>query len=167
MSPKPDSADERDQLVSRIVDRSETETDWQEFDRVEGLGVPVRDELIASRALVLPSFGEGLPVVIMEALALGRPVISTCIAAIPELVRDGETGWLVPPENSTALARAVREATNDPEEARRRGENGRRRLDRCFRPPQAASIWHALVTGVTGRVDVGDGAGEIKEFEDG
>ena len=49
----------------------------------------VRDELLAARALVLPSFAEGLPVVIMEAMALGRPVISTFIAGIPELVRDG------------------------------------------------------------------------------
>ena len=45
--------------------------------------------------MVLPSFAEGLPIVIMEAFALGRPVISTYIAGIPELV-DREPGWLVP-----------------------------------------------------------------------
>ena len=56
----------------------------------------VIEELSSARALVLPSFGEGLPVVIMEAMALGRPVISTYIAGIPELVKPGENGWLVP-----------------------------------------------------------------------
>ncbi|MEI4479854.1 glycosyltransferase, partial [Klebsiella pneumoniae] len=56
----------------------------------------VRDEVRKARALVLPSFAESLPVVIMEAMALRRPVISTYVAGIPELVRDGDTGWLVP-----------------------------------------------------------------------
>jgi len=55
----------------------------------------VREELLAARALVLPSFAEGLPVVIMEAMVLQRPVITTAIAGIPELVRNGESGWLV------------------------------------------------------------------------
>jgi colanic acid/amylovoran biosynthesis glycosyltransferase len=53
-------------------------------------------ELESARALVMPSFAEGLPVVIMESLALGRPVISTYIAGIPELVESGKHGWLVP-----------------------------------------------------------------------
>ena len=56
----------------------------------------VRDEILAARALVLPSFAEGLPVVIMEAMALRRPVLSTYVAGIPELVRHGQEGWLVP-----------------------------------------------------------------------
>jgi glycosyltransferase involved in cell wall biosynthesis len=68
----------------------------------------VRDRLLAARGLVLPSFAEGLPVVIMEALALGRPCISTQVAAISELVRPGETGWLIPPANIEALTSAMR-----------------------------------------------------------
>jgi len=67
----------------------------------------VRQELMASRALVLPSFAEGLPVVIMEAMAIGRPVISTYIAGIPELVRPGVDGWLVPAGDPEALANAM------------------------------------------------------------
>jgi len=67
----------------------------------------VREEILAARALVLPSFAEGLPVVIMEALALRRPVISTFVGGIAELVRQGEDGWLVPPGDVVALAAAI------------------------------------------------------------
>jgi glycosyltransferase involved in cell wall biosynthesis len=57
-------------------------------------GDQVREEILAARALVLPSFAEGLPVVIMEAMALRRPALATYVAGIPELVRPGENGWL-------------------------------------------------------------------------
>jgi colanic acid/amylovoran biosynthesis glycosyltransferase len=67
----------------------------------------VRRAIIESRALVLPSLAEGLPVVLMEALALGRPVISTYIAGIPELVTTGVCGWLVPAGSVDALADAM------------------------------------------------------------
>jgi len=69
----------------------------------------VRDEILASRALVLPSFAEGLPVVIMEAMALRRPVISTYVAGIPELVLPGINGWLIPAGEAAALADAMLE----------------------------------------------------------
>jgi glycosyltransferase involved in cell wall biosynthesis len=64
-------------------------------------------ELRLARALVLPSFAEGLPMVIMEAMALGRPVVSTYVAGIPELVVPGETGWLVPAGAVEPLADAI------------------------------------------------------------
>lgn len=67
----------------------------------------VREEILSSRALVLPSFAEGLPVVIMEAMSLQRPIISTFIAGIPELVVPGKHGWLVPAGDVQALAEAV------------------------------------------------------------
>lgn len=69
----------------------------------------VRKELLAARALVLPSFAEGLPVVIMEAMALRRPVISTLIAGIPELVEPGRHGWLVPAGDVELLANAMKD----------------------------------------------------------
>lgn len=69
----------------------------------------VRAEILAARVLVLPSFAEGLPVVLMEALALGRPVIATAIAGIPELV-DAQTGWLVPAGSLYALVDAMQAA---------------------------------------------------------
>ena len=56
----------------------------------------MREEILNARALVLPSFAEGLPMVIMEAMALRRPVLTTYVAGIPELVRPGENGWLIP-----------------------------------------------------------------------
>ncbi len=56
----------------------------------------VRDELLAARALILPSFAEGLPGVFFESLALGRPVVTTYIAGHPELIEAGVNGWLVP-----------------------------------------------------------------------
>ena len=70
-------------------------------------GEQIRAELSRSAAMVLPSFAEGLPVVIMEAMALGCPPISTMIAGIPELVRDGVDGLLVPAGDVQALADAI------------------------------------------------------------
>lgn len=70
-------------------------------------GAQVREELLAARALVLPSFAEGLPVVIMEAMALRRPVITTYVAGIPELVRHMEDGWLFPAGDVQALEAAM------------------------------------------------------------
>ena len=74
----------------------------------------VRQELLASRALVLPSFAEGLPVVIMEAMAVRRPVLSTYVAGIPELVIQGENGWLFPAGSVEALVEALEECLKTP-----------------------------------------------------
>jgi glycosyltransferase involved in cell wall biosynthesis len=88
----------------------------------------VRAELLQARALVLPSFAEGLPVVIMEALALGRPAISTFVAGIPELVLPGENGWLVPAGDTDALADAMCNCLNTgSEEILSMGRRGRER----------------------------------------
>lgn len=72
-------------------------------------GAQVREELQRARALVLASFAEGLPVVIMEAMAMSKPVISTYVAGIPELVTNGESGWLVPAGDEVRLAKAIEE----------------------------------------------------------
>lgn len=92
-------------------------------------GPDVRDEIQAARALVVPSFAENLPVVIMEAMSLRRPVIATHIAGIPELVFPGETGWLAPPSCAESLADAMRaclRASDD--EMRALGERARARV---------------------------------------
>jgi glycosyltransferase involved in cell wall biosynthesis len=69
----------------------------------------VLNELLAARALILPSFAEGLPGVFFEALALGRPVVSTYIAAHPELIEPGVNGWLVPAGAIDPLVEAMAE----------------------------------------------------------
>ncbi|MES2742459.1 MAG: glycosyltransferase [Pseudomonadota bacterium] len=92
-------------------------------------GAQVRAEILAARGLVLASFAEGLPVVLMEAMALRRPVLSTSIAGIPELVIPGETGYLVAAGDTDALADALLAflaCSND--ELERMGRNGRRRV---------------------------------------
>nr|WP_314872961.1 glycosyltransferase [uncultured Pseudomonas sp.] len=80
----------------------------------------VREELLAARALVLPSFAEGLPVVIMEAMALRRPVLTTYVAGIPELVRPGENGWLFPAGAVQELAAAMADCLGQPDEVLQR-----------------------------------------------
>jgi glycosyltransferase involved in cell wall biosynthesis len=76
----------------------------------------VQQQILASRAMVLPSFAEGLPVVLMEALALSRPAISTYVAGIPELIESGVCGWLVPAGSVEDLAAAMRSALQLPVE---------------------------------------------------
>jgi glycosyltransferase involved in cell wall biosynthesis len=89
----------------------------------------VRQEMLASRVLVLPSFAEGLPVVLMEALALGRPAVSTYVAGIPELVEPGVNGWLVPAGSVAALVDALRAALGtSPEQLQQMGRAGAERV---------------------------------------
>jgi colanic acid/amylovoran biosynthesis glycosyltransferase len=94
--------------------RSEVERMIQVYDLATNVRITgwissnqVRNEILASRAMVLPSFAEGLPVVIMEAMALRRPVISTYVAGIPELVINGQNGWLVPAGSVSDLTLAI------------------------------------------------------------
>lgn len=92
-------------------------------------GSEVSRHILDARAFVLPSFAEGLPVVIMEALALQRPVISTHIAGIPELVEEGRSGWLVPAGSVPELADAIVDALATPvERLSAMGAEGRRRV---------------------------------------
>lgn len=102
----------------------------------------VRKHLLAARAMVLPSFAEGLPVVIMEALALGRPVITTYIAGIPELVESGVCGWLVPAGSIDVLIAALRAALNAPiDQLEAMGQAGATRVfQKHHGPTEAAKL---------------------------
>jgi len=102
----------RDQIEA-LIDRLDlrgriTLTGWVDETRVNA-------ELAAAHAMVMPSFAEGLPMVVMEAMAAARPVIATYVAGTPELVRPGETGWLVPAGDVSALAQAMDELATLPQ----------------------------------------------------
>ena len=97
-------------------------TGWIDSERV-------RDEILTARALVLPTFAEGLPVVVMEAMALRRPVVTTYVAGIPELVIPGAHGWLVPAGDVEALVSALHACLDAPVEMlSRMGEAARERV---------------------------------------
>jgi glycosyltransferase involved in cell wall biosynthesis len=88
----------------------------------------IRDFYAAADAFCLPSFAEGLPVVLMEAMAMELPCATTHIAGIPELIRDGVDGLLVPPSDRDALVTALARLMDDAELRQRMGKSGRARV---------------------------------------
>ncbi|MEM7480261.1 MAG: glycosyltransferase family 4 protein [Acidobacteriota bacterium] len=109
-------------------------------------GAEVRGLFERSRALVVPSTYEGMPLVILEAMEAALPVIASDVSGIPEVVVDGVTGRIVPPEDSAALAAVLREAQDHPERAKDWGQAGRRRLDEHYRPHHGAKAWIAALS---------------------
>jgi glycosyltransferase involved in cell wall biosynthesis len=106
----------------------------------------VRGLLQEAAALVVPSTYEGMPLVILEAMEAGVPVVASRVSGIPEVVEEGVTGWLVPPEDPERLAAALAQVLAEPDEATRRGGAGRRRVEQCYRPAHAAAAWRRAVT---------------------
>ncbi len=88
----------------------------------------IRDHYRRADAFCLPSLGEGIPVVLMEALATGLPAIASNTMGIPELIEDGATGLLVPAGRPDELATAIERLAADPALRRRLGETGRRKV---------------------------------------
>lgn len=116
-----------------------TITGWIDSERV-------KEELLRADALALPSFAEGLPIVVMEAMALGRPVLSTLIAGIPELVRDGVDGYLVPAGESRLFAGAVTHYLKLSEHERAiLADNCRQRVRTLHDPAQQAALLAELI----------------------
>jgi glycosyltransferase involved in cell wall biosynthesis len=85
------------------------------------------EEYVNASAFCLPSVQEGFGIVFLEAMAAELPVVACRVAAVPEVVRDGVTGLLVPPRDPGALAAALERLVVDPALARRLGLEGRRR----------------------------------------
>jgi glycosyltransferase involved in cell wall biosynthesis len=93
--------------IEALIKRNELQDKVRITGRVSS--EQLHNEILSARALVLPSFAEGLPMVIMEAMALSRPVISTFVAGIPELVHPREHGWLVPAGDVGELSQAMQD----------------------------------------------------------
>jgi glycosyltransferase involved in cell wall biosynthesis len=106
----------------------------------------VRAELLAADAALLPCVvaadGErdGIPIFLVEAMALGVPVITTPVSGIPELVRDADTGFLAAPGDSRALADAIKKALGDPPLARTIGQRGRAAVRRQLDVTESARL---------------------------
>src|SRR5262245_25614198 len=133
-----------------LVGAGELETPLREQARALGLESRVRftgwrddvpDVLAVADVFVLPSENEGFGRVVVEAMAMARPVVATAVGGVPEIVRDGETGVLVPVSDPQALGDALRALLDDPARAARLGAAG------CARAQSRCSLV-AHVTGV-------------------
>lgn len=106
----------------------------------------------AADIFVLPSFAEGIPVVLMEAMAMEVPCVTTWITGIPELIRSGRDGLLTPPGDVEALAEALSQLMDDPMLRRRLGRAGRKRVlekyDLSQNTRRLAKIFQQHVRGV-------------------
>jgi glycosyltransferase involved in cell wall biosynthesis len=132
--------------------RASTATNPALADRVHWLGR--RDDvpglLKAADVLVLPSLWEGMPNVVLEAMAARRAVVATGVEGAEDLVVPGQTGWLVPPSDAVALAGALIEAAAEPERLRRFGQAGRARVEAEFSPRAVVAAYERLWAGLLG-----------------
>lgn len=105
--------------------------------------------LAACDLVVLPSGSEALPTVIMEAAAAGKAVIATGVGGVPELVENGKTGILVPPDDEESLANAIGQVMSDPDRLRRMGEEAERKAVQQFsqdkQVEQTLCLWNQLI----------------------
>ena len=102
----------------------------------------VRDLYSASDLFVLPSFAEGIPVVLMEAMAMEVPCVSTLINGIPELITSGESGVLVSPSDAVQLAAAIDRLITDPALRQSLGKAGRRKVISSYNLARNVSRLH-------------------------
>jgi starch synthase (maltosyl-transferring) len=120
--------------------------------RIHWLGT--RDDipslLRSADLLVLASLWEGMPNVVLEAMAAGRPVVATAVEGTEELVVPGQTGWLVPPGDPRSLGAALLAASRDPERCRILGSNGRVRIEREFSLERTVASYERLWSGLLG-----------------
>ena len=116
--------------------------------RLLGAREDVPQLLAISDLFVLPSISEGMPNVILEAMAAKLPTVATAVGGIPEVVVDGETGLLVPPADADALGQAI--VTLLADEARRRemGERGYERVRRCFSEQRMCCQYEELMLSI-------------------
>ncbi len=104
---------------------------------------------------VIPSFTEGLPVILLEAFAAGVPVVATSVGGIPEVIDDGVSGWLVPPGNPECLAERIVAMFQDDVRRRAMGAAGRERVRRQFLFDRLACEYQQLFDGLVSRSRLG------------
>lgn len=112
--------------------------------RFAGFVENVRPYLAAGDIFILPSRTEGLPIALLEAMAMGLPVIATHVGGIPEVVVDGETGILVPPDDPDRLAESIIHLIENRELQRQYGESGFRRVNSHFDVQLEAERYHRI-----------------------
>lgn len=124
-------------------------------DHVRLLGyVSPPDPILKSAEIFIhPSLWEGFGLVLLEAMSHEKPVVASRASAIPEIVADGETGLLVPPGDSDALAEAILRLLSHPEEARSMGARGRERLQSEFSVrkmvEETEALYRELLAGIS------------------
>lgn len=121
----------------------------QRIVRFVGWQPDVLGWLLRSQGLVLSSRWEGMPNVVLEAMACRRPVISTSVDGATELVRPGQTGWLIGRENPTVLADAIAQWMQDAGRRTAFGEEGRLLVEQHFRVERMVDDWDKLLTEMT------------------
>lgn len=104
----------------------------------------IHDLIRGARALALPSVYEGLPLIVLEAMACGRPVVASAVDGVPEAVADGETGILVPPGDAGRLADALIGLLRDPAKGDEMGRRGRARIEALFSASQMVEKTQAV-----------------------
>jgi len=115
-----------------------------------GFRSPAAPYLAAADVVALPSLTEGMPNVVLEAMALGRPVVGTRVGGIPELIVDGETGLLVPARDEAALASAIAGLLADDERRKAMGVAARRRTVERFSVAAMAAATEAVYDAALG-----------------
>jgi colanic acid/amylovoran biosynthesis glycosyltransferase len=143
----PDAAD-----LDRLARELELGSRVHFLGAVAPAGVPER--LAAADVFVLPSLAEGVPVALMEAMAIGLPVVSTSVMGIPELVTSGESGLLVRPGRADELADALGRL-RDPSVRAAMGAEGRRRIATEYSVDRSAAAVTALLTRLATRGGAG------------
>ncbi len=114
------------------LERRIAEADLSGCVRMAGFRENIEGYLAGADLVVNPSHSEGLPNVVLESLALGKPVVATAVGGVGEVVIHRRTGWLAPPRDPRALADAIRAALSDDAEARAVAERGRALVSGSF-----------------------------------
>ncbi|TFG92628.1 MAG: glycosyltransferase family 1 protein [Syntrophobacterales bacterium] len=134
------------------VSRKELES-WQEEGCIEYWGQKEGMERVLPLAsvVVLPSYREGIPKVLLEAASVGRPIVATDVPGCREAVREGWNGYLVPPRDPRGLAGAIRVLVENPELRARMGANGREMAKEEFRVEKVVAstitVYESLLCG--------------------